>query len=358
MSLIRGIFLLFALTVASVQNFAADINSDDEVFDPADMIMEHISDAFEFQILSYTNSQGEYVDISLPLPVILWHDGGLHFFISSQFKKENPVVPIKDTYIRMHHNKIYYTDSSGTILYDEEGSISNKSLLSFSITKNVFSMFVGSFIIFWFFGCAGRIYSKRGGLVAPKGVQSIAEPIVLFIRDDIAGEQIDKDKVGFFVPFLLTLFSFIWFNNLLGLIPFFPGGANLSGNISFTVTLAVMSFLVINIFGSKRYWKDILIAPGVPFFAKIFLIPVEIIGIFTKPFGLMLRLFANMTAGHIIILAITSMIFILKSFLVAPMSLLLNLIMFSLEFLVGILQAYIFTLLTSLFIGIAVNEPK
>jgi F-type H+-transporting ATPase subunit a len=143
---------------------------------------------------------------------------------------------------------------------------------------------------------------------------------------------------------------------LLGLIPFFPGGANVSGNIAFTLTLAVFTFFAINLFGNKHYWKEILTAPGTPLLLKILLVPIELIGLFTKPFALMLRLFANITAGHIIVLSLTSVIFVLQTVYVAPLSILLSLMIFSLEFLVALLQAYIFTLLAALFIGLAVNE--
>ncbi|ASB49007.1 F0F1 ATP synthase subunit A [Alkalitalea saponilacus] len=356
MKLISTICVLFIFGFHYMETKAAESNKEDEPFDPAYMIMHHIEDAHDFHILSYTNAQGEKVDINFPLPVILWHNKSLHFFMSWTFRQPDPVVPFGDTFLRLYHEKIYYTDPDGTILYNENGTIANSKPLSFSITKNVFSLFVGCLIIFWIFGAAAKRYSKRGGLAVPKGIQLLVEPIILFVRDDIIRAQIDKEKADKFTPYLLTLFFFIWINNLVGLIPFFPGSANLSGNISFTMTLAVISFLAINVFGSKHYWKHLLIAPGVPFIAKIFLIPVEIVGIFTKPFGLMLRLFANITAGHIIILAITAMIFIIRSFAVAPMTILLSLIMISLEFLVAILQAYIFTLLTSLFIGMAVNE--
>ncbi|MDG5799423.1 F0F1 ATP synthase subunit A [Marinilabiliaceae bacterium ANBcel2] len=348
--------LLFYFSMFSFEVEASQKEVED--FDPMDMIMHHIEDSHEFHILSYHNSAGEKIDIALPLPVILWHEGGFHFFMSSNFARGEEIISLNDSdeYIRLYHEKIYYTDSSGRINYDEQGNIANSKPLSFSITKNVFSLFIGSLLIFWIFGAAARKYSKRGGLSVPKGIQLVVEPIILFVRDDIARAQIDKSKADFFMPYLLTLFFFIWINNLVGLIPFFPGGANLSGNIGFTLALGISAFIAVNVFGSKEHWQEVLTAPGVPFFAKIFLVPVEIIGLFTKPFALMLRLFANITAGHIIILSLTSMIFIMRSIYVAPVTILLSLIMMSLEFLVAILQAYIFTLLTSLFIGMAVNE--
>lgn len=351
-----GLFFFLIATILPLQVNASVAGEKSGQFDATEMIMHHIADAHEFHIVTYTKASGEEVHISMPLPVIIWHSGRFHAFMSSRFHGGKNLVPVEGAYLKLYHGKIYLTNVEGTIHYNEKGEVANAKPLNFSITKNVASMFLGSFLIFLIFGTAAKRYSKRGGLAVPKGIQLLVEPIILFVRDDIAREQIDARKADLFMPYLLTLFFFIWINNLIGLIPFFPGGANLSGNISFTLTMAVMSFFAINIFGSKHYWKEVLIAPGIPFFVKIFLVPVEIIGLITKPFALMLRLFANITAGHIIILSLTSMIFIMQSVYAAPMTILLSLIMYSLEFLVAILQAYIFTLLTSLFIGMAVNE--
>jgi len=328
----------------------------EDKFDPTAKIMSHITDSHEVPVIAFTNDLGEKVRVNLPLPVIIWHEGRLNIFMSSRFKGGKEVVSIPGGFLKLYKQKIFLTNREGVITYDAEGIPTNQRPLNFSITRNTASMMLVVLIIFIVFGIAARKYSKHGGLEPPRGIQLIVEPLVLFVRDDIARAQIDRERADFFVPYLLTLFFFIWFNNLMGLIPFFPGGANLSGNIAFTMTLAVISFFTVNVFGSKHYWQEILVAPGAPFFVKIFLVPVEIIGLFTKPFALMLRLFANITAGHIIILSITSMIFIMKSLMVAPMTILLLLILYSLEFLIAILQAYIFTLLTALFIGMAVNK--
>ena len=183
------------------------------------------------------------------------------------------------------------------------------------------------------------------------------EPLVLFVRDDIAVPNIGK-KADKFLPYLLTVFFFIWINNLIGLVPFFPGSANLTGNISFTVTLALITFLITNFNGNKDYWKHIFATPGVPVWLAPIMIPVEIMGILAKPIALLIRLFANITAGHIIILSLISLIFIFKSVAIAPVSVGFVLFMNVLELLVAAIQAYIFTLLSALFIGMAVEEHE
>ncbi|MGQ1945575.1 F0F1 ATP synthase subunit A [Geofilum sp. OHC36d9] len=332
----------------------------DEGFDITELIMHHIGDSHEFHIISFPKSSGETLDITLPLPVILWDNHGLHLFLSSKFHtgKAEKIVYSRGSYYTLLNEKIYQTDAEGSLSYNAAGDVTNKKPLDISITKNVSSMFLSIAILLLLFIPAAKNYNRKDGISAPQGVQKVLEPIVLFVRDDIVKSQIDKNKADFFMPFLMTLFFFIWTNNLLGLIPFFPGNANLSGNIAFTFTLSVFAFLAINVFGSKHYWKDIFTAPGAPLYIKVLLVPIEIIGIFTKPFALMIRLFANITAGHIIILSLTSIIFVLQTIYASPLTVLLSLVMYSLEFLVGALQAYVFTLLTALFIGIAVNKEQ
>ena len=197
---------------------------------------------------------------------------------------------------------------------------------------------------------------KKNGAVAPKGLASFLEPIVVLVRDDIAKTNIDKHKYQKFVPFLLTIFFFIWLNNLLGLVPFIPGGANLTGNIAVTFVLAIIVLIMILINGNKHYWEHILWMPGVPAAVKIILTPIEIIGIFTKPFALMVRLFANITAGHIVVLSLISLIFVFENIGMAGVSVPFALFISVLELLVAFLQAYVFTMLSALFIGAAVEE--
>jgi len=217
-------------------------------------------------------------------------------------------------------------------------------------------MFLSIIIILLLFITVGRSYRK--GNLAPKGLASFIEPLVLFVRDDIAVPNIGEKKADKFLPYLLTVFFFIWVNNILGLIPFFPGSANLTGNISFTITLSFITFLITNLNGNKDYWKHVFATPGVPFWLLPIMIPVELMGIIAKPVALLIRLFANITAGHIIILSLISLIFIFKTVMIAPVSVGFVLFMDVLELLVAALQAYIFTLLSALFIGMAVAEHE
>ena len=336
---------------------SAETSDDGESLDVFKLIMGHISDSHQWHVLDYTNRHGQDIHLSLPLPVILWHKGEPWFYSSDDFYHSDDPAPIGDEYLVLQNEKFYLTGSEGTLQHDKEGNITNAAPLDFSITQHAGSMFLSAFLILLMFISASKAYA-RYGMAPARGFRALLEPIILFVRDDIARAQISKEKADKFVPFLLTLFFFIWINNLIGLVPFFPGSSNLSGNISFTATMAIFAFLAINLSASKDYWKHIFIAPGMPFMVKLFLIPVEFVGIFTKPFALMIRLFANITAGHIILLSLVSIIFILKSVYIAPASVLLSLIMLILELLVAVLQAYIFTLLTALFIGMSTSKTE
>lgn len=353
---LHRLFLFLCFLVIPFSLSASDELSGQEGFDATEMIMHHIGDSYEYSIVSFTNGRGEKVKVSLPLPVIIWHEGHLKIFSSADFKGGEELVPIGDAYLKLYHEKVYLTDASGEIRYNENKEVINATPLNFSITKNVASMILSCGLILLIFIPAARRYSRKGAYVAPGGTQTIVEPLVQFLMDDIVKAQIDEKKAEKFSPYLLTIFVFILMNNLLGLVPFFPGGANLSGNIAFTLTLAVFTFLAVNLFGSKHYWKDIFTVPGTPFLIKILLVPIEIVGMFTKPFALMLRLFANITAGHIIVLSLVSIIFVMKTVFVSPVSVGLSVFIYSLELLVAFLQAYIFTLLSALYIGLAVNE--
>ncbi|MFC3199194.1 F0F1 ATP synthase subunit A [Parapedobacter deserti] len=312
----------------------------EEEFEPTGVIMEHISDAHDWHLWGHT---------SIPLPVILYTDKGLEFFLSSVFHHgEHDHQGKYYTYRLVDKKKIMAVNALGEV--DEEAS---KRVWDFSITKNVASMFLSVIILLLIFTSVARAYKKREGK-APKGLQSLLEPIILFVRDDIARPNIGH-KYARFMPLLLTIFFFIWINNLMGLVPFFPGAANVTGNIAVTFVLALIVLLVVNFSGNKYYWKHIL-APNVPWWLYPIMIPVELIGVISRPFALMVRLFANITAGHIIILSLISLIFVFKSLAVAPISLVFVLFMNILELLVAALQAFIFTLLTALFIGMAVEE--
>lgn len=311
----------------------------EEKFEPTKVIMEHISDSHMWHFWGH---------VSMPLPVIVYTNGGLDFFSSGQFHHgEHDYTSPKHTY-RLVHDKIKIVGADGQI--DEAASA---SLLDFSITKNVAAMFIAIAIILIVFISVAGSYKKRVGK-SPKGLQSLMEPIIVFVRDDIAKPNIGHDYAKF-MPYLLTIFFFIWFNNLLGLIPIFPGGANVTGNISLTFVMAFATMLVVNLNGNKHYWKHILL-PNVPFWLWPLMVVVEVIGIVSKPFALMIRLFANITAGHIIVLSLISLIFIFKTLAIAPVSIAFVLFMDVLELLVAFLQAFIFTLLSALFIGMAVEE--
>lgn len=308
-----------------------------EKFEPTKVIMEHIADSHMWHLWGHT---------SLPLPVILYTNGGLEVFSSGNFHHgEHDYVGKYDTY-RLEEDHVKVVNADGKI--DEEASV-----LDFSITKNVAAMFVAILVILIVFISVAGAYKKRVGK-APKGLQSFIEPIVIFVRDDIAKPNIGH-KYAKFMPYLLTTFFFILFNNIFGLIPIFPGGANVTGNIALTFVMALGTMIIVNINGNKYYWKHIF-KPDVPFWLYPIMIPVELIGIISKPFALMIRLFANITAGHIIVLSLISLIFIFETLAIAPVSVAFVLFMDVLELLVAFLQAFIFTLLTALFIGMAVEE--
>lgn len=297
-------------------------------FKPGEMILHHIADAHEWHFATIGHSH-----ITLPLPVIAYQPGkGLSVFSSSHLAHGEVYNGLK-----LEHEKLEAED--GSPVYD------------FSITKNVASLLLSAvLLVVVFFSVAGG-YKKNHGK-APSGIQSFFEPLIAFIRDDIAKKNIGP-KYERYLPYLLTLFFFIWFNNLLGLI---PGGANLTGNISITFLLALLTLLITVFSGNKEYWGHIFATPGVPLWLLPIMIPVELIGIITKPFSLMVRLFANITAGHIIVLSFISLIFIFKSVAVAPLGVGFALFINVLEMLVAILQAYLFTLLSSMYIGGAVEE--
>lgn len=311
----------------------------EEKFEPTKVIMEHIADSHMWHLWGHT---------SLPLPVILYTSNGLEVFSSGNFHHGEHDYNGKYNNYRLEEDHVKVVGADGKV--DEEAS---KSVLDFSITKNVAAMFVAILIILIVFISVARTYKKRVGK-APKGLQSLIEPIIVFVRDDIAKPNIGH-KYAKFMPYLLTVFFFIWFNNLLGLIPIFPGGANVTGNIALTFVMALGTMIIVNINGNKYYWKHIL-TPDVPWWLYPIMIPVELIGIISKPFALMIRLFANITAGHIIVLSLISLIFIFETAWISPVSVAFVIFMDVLELLVAFLQAFIFTLLTALFIGMAVEE--
>ena len=237
------------------------------------------------------------------------------------------------------------------------------SYMDFSITRNVFTMLLTCFLLFFLFRSVARAYKKRDGQ-APRGIQNFMEPLVTFIRDDVAKPNIPH-RYDEFMPYLLATFFFILGLNLIGQLPFFPGSANVTGNLSVTMVLALITFLITNFKGNKHYWEHTFWMPGVPPVLKVLIItPIEILGLFLKPFTLMLRLFANVTAGHIVIISFVSLIFIFGNageslngtIIGTAASIPLTLFMMALELLVAFLQAYIFTMLSAVYFGMATEE--
>ena len=306
------------------------VATDEGKFNAGEMILHHIGDSHEWHFATLGESHW-----TLPLPIIAYRPGkGLSVFSSSRFGHE-----FSGSYdgLKLEHEHLVSED--GAPVYD------------FSITKNVASMIISVVLLILVFTSVASGYKKNHGR-APKGLQSFFEPIIIFVRDEVAKKAIGP-KYKKFLPYLLTIFFFIWFNNLLGLL---PGAANLTGNIAITFLFAFITLLITTFSSNKYYWSHIFWTPGVPLWLRPIMIPVELIGVISKPFSLMVRLFANITAGHIIILSFISLIFIFNSVSVSPLSLLFGLFISCLELLVAILQAYIFTLLTAMYIGGAVEE--
>jgi len=321
-----------------------DINSEEEV---SEYIDHHLNDSHYFIFFS-DHKKGENDYYGFPLPVIIWDDG-LHVFSSSKFHHGEELVEINGQHYKLYHSKIYKTDAEGTIDYDKDGFVANEKPLDFSITKNVVSMFLAGLLLFLMFSSLAKSYKKN---YIPQKMGRILEPLVIYVRDEIAKPNIGP-KYRKYMGFLLTVFFFIWLLNLLGMTPL---GINVTGNISVTFTLATATFLVTQFSGNKDYWKHIFWMPGVPIPMKIALIPIEIIGMFTKPFALMIRLFANLTAGHIVIMSLLSLIVIARNWIAGPAFFGFAIMISVIELLVAFLQAYIFTLLSALYIGMAVEE--
>ncbi len=324
-------FILFLSLLLGVNSFAwAQDEQESKPFNVSEVILEHVMDSHVWHITD---------GLVIPLPVIVYsEEKGLNIFSSANFFEHHQLVSYNG--YKLEHNHIYLADSG-------------KSVLDFSITKNVLMLFINAGVLLFVLLSVARAYKKNTGK-APKGLQSFIEPLVLFVKDEIvkpnAGPKYER-----YLPYLLTLFFFILFGNLLGLL---PGAANLTGNIAVTMTLALFTFLITNFSGNKNYWMHILWTPGVPLPLRIIILPVEIIGIFTKPFSLMIRLFAAITAGHIVLLSLVCLTFIFHSGVVGAGSSVFVLFISLIELLVAGIQAYVFTLFSSLYIGLATEEHE
>lgn len=306
-------------------------------FDANEVIFGHVLDAHEFHFLSYQGSDGEEHHVTIPLPVILYNpERGLSVFSSSNFHHGHETY---DGY-KLTGNKIVPVDA-------------NEKVYDFSLTRNVIQMFLALIVLVWILLTIAKKYQRGEGVkTAPKGFQNALEPVITFIRDEVGKPNLGHNYKKY-MPYLLTVFFFILINNIFGLI---PGSANVTGNIAFTVVLGIISFIAILLSTNKHYWGHIF-WPPVPHGVKPIMIIVEFLGVFTKPFALIIRLFANMVAGHIIIICLISLIFIfgaissIAGWGFSPISIAFTIFIYFIEILVAFLQAYIFVNLTAVFIG-------
>lgn len=358
----KTIFLLLLLVPQVNASYSSDHlpPSDKEThdekeskLDPGDLIIGHLVDHYSWHIITI----GE-TDISVPLPVILYSkDRGFFCFMSSKFNHGHDAFKnFKICQEGEHEGEI--------VELTEEGAIKEEVPLDFSITKIVAAIFFSIILITFLFVTVAKRYSQRPNK-APRGLQSFLEPLILFVRNDLARENIGEEHYERFTPFLLTLFFFILINNLLGLIPIFPAGANVTGNITVTMGLALFTFIMVSVSGNKHYWREIFNPPDIPVWLKIPipLIPIiEFVGIFIKPFVLMVRLFANISAGHIVMLGFVSLIFIFGNmneyagYGVSVFSVIFTIFLTILELLVAFIQAYVFTMLSAIYFSMAIGE--
>jgi len=359
----HGFVLILFLALLPLHS-VAEAPEKAENFQADEYILEHIVDRYGWHITTFKNTE-----LSIPLPIILFDNGKWICFMSSRFHHGTQAYKgyalgfnkdMNGKMIKLQGKNAHFTgklEKDNTYTY-------NTNFYDFSISKNVCSLFISIIIMCWMFLSVAKTY-KRNPDKAPKGFQGMIEMVILFVRNEIAIPLIGAHKYHKYFPFLLTLFFFILINNLMGLIPIFPGGANVTGNITITMILALITFAVVTFSSNKNYWMHIINPPGVPWWLKIPipLLPfIEFLGMLTKPFVLMIRLFANIVAGHIIILGFLGLIFIFGAmapvwgFVASPISIFFYLFMGAIELLVAFIQAFIFTLLTALYIGMAIEE--
>lgn len=364
--IVTVLFLISFLFVMTKGSFALDnahnaeieqIEAEAEKFNAGDLIFEHIMDSYDWHICTW---KGKHVSVNLP--IIVFSEGELYTFSSKHLHHGHQYV----TNDKHGDDVIFKISDSGNyegkvVRVCSDGTIARP--FDISMTKNVCALLISCTLLVTIFLLVARGYRQRG-VKSPKGIQALIEPLVIYVRDEIARPNIGKDYEKY-LPYLLTVFFFILFNNVLGLIPFFPFGANITGNIAVTAVLALFTFFITNLTGKRHYYQDIFNTPGVPWWLKfpLPLMPiVEVVGCFVKPFVLAIRLFANITAGHIIVLGFICMIFILGEMSAAAggaisvVSLLLAIFVDCLELLVAFIQAYVFTLLSALYFGAAAKE--
>ena len=313
-------------------------------------IKHHVLDSHEFSFFQ-DDETGVHYGFSLP---IIIYDNGFQIFSSSKFEHGEAVAESNGNFYKINHHdgKIYKTDAAGTITEDEKsGHPTNVRPLDLSITKSVVSIMIAAIVMFLLFSGLAKSYAKNNGIAS--GAGRIFEPLVLYVRDEIAIPNIGEKHYKRYMSYLLTIFFFILFLNLFGLMPF---GINVTGNLTITFSLAILTFLITNLTANKNYWGHIFWMPGVPKVMRIVLAPIELLGVFIKPFSLMIRLYANIFAGHIVLMSIIGLMFIFKSWLGSSLSFGLSFALSILEILVAFLQAYIFTMLSALYFGAAVEE--
>ena len=330
----------------------------EEKFDAAKVIFGHILDNHEFHITEYHGSDGKVHHVSLPLPIILYSpERGFTAFMSSKFhhgdEAHNGYALLTEG--KINDEKLQGYKAGQIVPVDENGKVlSNVKVYDLSITKNVVQMMLALAILVWLMTSIAKSYKRGLGVnSAPKGKQNLLEPVITFVRDEVAKPNLGH-KYEKYLPYLLTVFFFILINNIFGLI---PGSANVTGNIAFTLVLGLISFVVILFSSNTHFWGHIFNPPGVPGFVKPILVLVEFLSVFIKPFALIMRLFANMVAGHIIIICLISLIFIfgqmssVAGWATSPISIAFTVFIYFIEVLVAFLQAFIFTNLTAVFIG-------
>ncbi|QGW27187.1 F0F1 ATP synthase subunit A [Phnomibacter ginsenosidimutans] len=360
-SLLVAVFSVFSFGVAMAEEGHEPAQHEagathEEKLDPGKIIIEHVTDAHDFHFMDIGGKA-----ISIPLPVILYSEGKWHMFSSGNFhhghEAHDGFFLVNDHYIQQM--KAEGVDVSGLknqqiIAVDAEGKPNaSVQVYDFSMTKNVVQMLLASILLIVLMSSIAKKYAKNGPNKAPSGFQNAVEPVITFVRDEVAKPNL-HGKYQRYLPFLLTVFFFILINNLFGLI---PGSANVTGNLALTAVLALISFIVILFSTNKHFWGHVFWFPGVPVPVKLIMLPVELMGIFTKPFALMIRLFANMVAGHVIILSFIILIFIFGAmskslgYGTSPIFVGLAVFIYAIEVLVAFIQAFIFTNLTAVFIG-------
>ncbi len=358
----KNIRLLFLLAVAiflsAGMSWASEETQDHaeaqetKGFEAGKFVIEHVSDAFEWHIATFGETH-----VSIPLPIILYSSNqGWNFFMSSKFHHGHESYKnFRIEHEGEHEGKIVEVNEKGEVI---------GLPIDLSITKTVAGIIVSVILLLGVFLSIAKSARKRENM-APQGLQNLFEPVIIFVRDEVAKPAIGDKKFEKFMPYLLTVFFFILFNNILGLVPFFPFGSNVTGNIAVTMVLALFTFFITTFSSNKHYWKEIY-NPDVPWWLKypLPLMPiVELTGVITKPVVLMVRLFANMLAGHLIVTVFVSLIFIFNSLMgveagygVSVISVAFSVFIVLLDVLVSFIQAYVFTLLSALYFGMATAE--